>query len=136
VILPERIQKFIETEPMSGCWLWAGGERRGYGAVWLDGKTRPAHRVVYELLVGPITKPQLDHRCRNTFCVNPSHLSPVTARENIHAPGSTCLQALNAAKTHCPKGHPLDGRQTGGRRCTTCGRADALRRYYRRANAH
>lgn len=76
------------------------------------------------------------YRCVRADCVNPAHVVPATARENIHAPGSLCLQALNVAKTHCPKGHPLDGHQTGGRRCTTCGRADALRRYYRRQNVH
>lgn len=135
-LLPERIQRFIEPEPNTGCWLWAGGVSRGYGRVWWSGTTRAAHRVVYELLVGSITKPQLDHLCRTHECVNPTHIRPATAAENIHAPGSRCLQAVNVTKTHCPKGHPLDGRQTRGRRCTTCGRADALRRYHRRKNEH
>jgi len=133
--LPDRLQAFVEPEPTTGCWLWSGGHTRGYGRVWWQGRTLQAHRVVYELLVGPIPKPQLDHLCRTPACVNPQHLRPVTPAENIYASGSRCLQAINRTKTRCPKGHPLDGRQAGGRRCTTCGRADALRRYYRRKNA-
>lgn len=32
IILPERIQKKIMPEPMSGCWLWTGSiDHKGYG---------------------------------------------------------------------------------------------------------
>jgi hypothetical protein len=77
----------ITPLPWTGCWLWDGRRfsRNGYGRVWHDGKERQAHRVTYELLVGPI--PQgliLDHlpKCRVRCCVNPDHLEPVTHRTN------------------------------------------------------
>ena len=42
-----------------------------------------AHRFAYEEYVGPIPDGlQIDHLCRNKWCVNPEHLEPVTCREN------------------------------------------------------
>lgn len=68
----------------SACWLWAGCTRRGYGRVWRGGKMVLAHRVAYELLVGPIPEGlTLDHLCRNRACCNPNDLEPVTDRVNI-----------------------------------------------------
>jgi len=44
---------------------------------------RGKHGAAYELWRGPIPrKLQLDHLCRQTLCVNPWHLDPVTNREN------------------------------------------------------
>ena len=69
------------------CWNWtAGTSAKGYGCFRLgghDGKRTSAHRVAYELLVGPIPDGlELDHLCRNRRCVNPDHLEPVTGDEN------------------------------------------------------
>lgn len=68
-----------------GCWLWdAGCDRQGYGKFQLDGRKVSAHRVAYELMVGPIPLGQeLDHRhtCPKN-CVNPGHLRPVTSKQN------------------------------------------------------
>src|SRR5262245_30421803 len=58
------------------CWLWTGGRggRRGleYGIFRRTpgAKHEPAHRIAYELLVGPIPEGfQLDHLCKTTLCV-------------------------------------------------------------------
>lgn len=77
----------------TGCWVWRGGRMPfGYGSVWLDGRTRLAHRVFYERLVGPIPDGlQLDHLCRNPPCVNPAHLEPVTHTENSRRGSATKL---------------------------------------------
>lgn len=91
------------------CWIWTGWVNpEGYGRVVFKGKRYQAHRLVYEKLVGLIPKGlQLDHLCRNKSCVNPEHLEPVTAKENtLRGNGQS---AVNLRKTHCIRGHRLDG---------------------------
>jgi hypothetical protein len=71
---------------MSGCWLWGGGwdSGNGYGKVWWC-RAAMAHRVVYEVLVGPIPEGLvLDHGCRTRPCCNPDHLEPVTVAVNTN----------------------------------------------------
>lgn len=68
------------------CWLWQGGLfSNGYAAFWRDGHQTYAHRVAYEFSKGTLPLPiiHLDHLCRNTACVRPSHLQPVSRSENI-----------------------------------------------------
>jgi hypothetical protein len=68
----------------SGCWIWIGNKRHGYGLYWHEGKTQSAHRVSYEVFVGPIPKGlHLLHSCDNPSCINPSHLRPGTVKENM-----------------------------------------------------
>ena len=105
----------------NGCWEWQGAKQRiGYGIF----RKGVAHRTAYELAVGPIPVGlELDHVCGNRACVNPLHLEPVTRRENIMR--SQSFAAVNARKTHCPKGHPYSGqnllvRPSGDRRCRIC----------------
>ncbi len=68
-------QKFI-PEPNSGCWLWtAGGNNLGYGRMRVNGHMCGAHRISYELYIGPIpTGMHVLHNCDVRCCVNPSHL--------------------------------------------------------------
>lgn len=112
----------------NGCWIWNHvPTNSGYGAFCLDRIPRAAHRVVYELIKGPIPQGmQLDHLCRNRVCVNPDHLEPVTCRENLLR-GSETHAARNAIKTHCKYGHPFSGANLGAdrhgyKRCLTCHR--------------
>ena len=78
----------------SGCWLvrgWNSGN--GYGKVSVGGRSKMAHRVMYELLAGPIPEGLiLDHLCRNRACCHPDHLEPVTVKINTHR-GSAVLFA-------------------------------------------
>lgn len=116
----------------SGCWLWhVGLTPDGYGSATLRlSSLAPkykwrAHRLTYTLLVGPIPDGlQLDHLCRVRNCVNPTHLEPVTCLENVRRGTSS---AFWLAKTHCPRNHPYDERNTGrstkgGRICRACAR--------------
>jgi len=70
------------------CWLWTGRTRRGYGAINIrdeDGthRTRQAHRVAYELWIGPIPSGHtVEHTCRQTLCINPGHFEALTNQEN------------------------------------------------------
>ena len=57
------------------CWPWLAGTNQTYGIFWLDGKAQAAHRVAYEMLVGPIGAEDVDHTCGTALCVNPAHLT-------------------------------------------------------------
>lgn len=89
------------------CWVWTAGKNRGYGRTFWDGRHQYAHRISYELLVGPIPDGlTIDHLCRNRACENPGHLEPVTMRVNwLRGNAPTTYYAI---KTHCVKGHPFD----------------------------
>lgn len=107
----------------SGCWEFATDEKTstGYRQFKGFGETR-AHRVSYRLFKGSIPEGMVvDHLCRNRGCVNPDHLELKTIGGNLHAPGSMASAAINAAKTHCPRGHEYDYiRPNGARDCKRC----------------
>ncbi len=74
---------FDHVQQSSGCWIWSGATRSGYGMFRVGTKIMSSHVVSYLLKFGHISKGmQLDHLCRNTLCCNPSHLEPVTPKEN------------------------------------------------------
>lgn len=130
------VDRFMEKINVqeSGCWIWTGSTFwSGYGN--FNGQL--AHRASYELFVGPIPAGmQLDHVCHDETCrggtsclhrrcVRPVHLRVATNRENVLRGNSP--PALNAAKTHCRRGHEFTHENTrietsGSRRCLKCAR--------------
>ena len=130
--LPAWLAGRIQVHPVSRCWLWLGHlDRDGYGKL----RGRGVHRLVYELLVGPVPADLvLDHRedwgCLTRACCFPGHLVPVTPRENILR--GIGPSALNARKAECDHGHPFDEANTSRHRsrrdCRICGRG-RVRRY-------
>lgn len=70
------------------CWVYTGARNQdGYGIVWVDGAAHRAHRVAFELTVGPIPPGwEVDHvwlrGCRHRACIRPAHLEAVTGRVN------------------------------------------------------
>lgn len=136
VDLRARFEAYVRRT--AGCWDWTGARMaNGYGVFnmpdRLGGGTRLAHRVSYELNVGPIPDGlELDHLCRVRHCVRPDHLEAVTHRENdlrgaspflvAHREGR-CLRGLHAMT-------PENARVTsnGRRRCRACDPATQRKR--------
>jgi hypothetical protein len=119
-----------------GCWLWTAAlSTGGYGRAYFDGRVQQAHRISYELLVGPIPEGlHIDHLCRERHCVNPSHMEPVTPGENVLR--GVGPAALHAQMDNCTHGHPLSGENVridanGWRSCMACDRRRALDAYHR-----
>jgi len=96
--LIQQIAGRVDVQP-NGCWLWTGrvAPTTGYAVIAVGSNPhRIAHRVSYEVHVGPIPEGmQLDHRCHSADatcpgavacqhrrCVNPEHLEPVTGSTN------------------------------------------------------
>lgn len=122
--LPADVRFWKYVDKTDSCWNWIGSKRRrGYGRLKVNGKTFAAHRYSYELNVGPIPEGlHLDHLCKNTSCVNPDHLEPVTCAENIRR-GET--GKWQQPWTACSKGHELTDDNVrissdGRRRCLAC----------------
>jgi hypothetical protein len=142
--LADRFWAKVDRRGPEECWIWTGAlcalafggyghlgrGRRGEGNVL-------AHRVAYELLVGPIPPGlTIDHFRMNpgprnapcsTKCVNPAHLETVTMALNASRSGSPF--ARKARQTACHRGHAFDEKNThvdkrGRRICRVCDRDD------------
>ncbi len=122
-VLMPKVEKITE----SGCWIWMGYSQtvRGatYGSCWNGSRYIRSHRAVYENIKGVVPDGLvLDHLCRVTLCCNPDHLEPVTTRTNILR--GVSVTALQAAQTHCKRGHELSGSNlyvnNGCRVCKAC----------------
>lgn len=111
----------------NGCLIWPGVPTpSGYGQTYYRKRSRPAHRVIFELAYGEIPEGmQVLHACDNPPCVNPKHLSLGTPRKNS-------IEAVERGRhakvrnTHCPRGHSYveHGRieRNGWRACRICAR--------------
>lgn len=84
-----------EANRVQDCWEWIGRKnKRGYGVIDIlnekplnpkkvSWKGKMAHAFAYEDVIGAIPEgTELHHECKNTGCVNPFHLMPVTSKEH------------------------------------------------------
>lgn len=112
------------------CWEWTGAHNDlGYGQLWFAGRMVYTHRFAYEQFIGPIGEGlEIDHRCGNTGCCNPTHLEAVTHQENIR-------RGRAGTKTACNYGHDWTNprnvyiRHDGRRWCAACSRERQNRAY-------
>ena len=78
--MKQRLEKY-NIDPETLCWNWYGAhDKQGYGRVG----PKCAHRVSYEEYVGKIPPDMFVlHKCDNTKCINPDHLSIGTHQDNV-----------------------------------------------------
>lgn len=133
--LAERLWSKVEIR--DGCWIWTGATDERYGSIWDGTRLVKAHRVAYELVVGPIPAGfEVDHLCSRTRCVRPAHLEAVTGLTNLkreHRRRAALLSSSYGTHTdHCHKGHaktPENVRVSRGYHlCRTCERDRRARR--------
>jgi hypothetical protein len=121
------------------CWIWSGGRSSaGYGTLWRSdgGSAYRAHRISYELNIGPIPPGMVvDHTCHSLdaeclggttcphrACVNPSHLELVTSVVNTRRgrAGGPPGRAAETARRACWRGHPFTNKTRTRRGCAVC----------------
>jgi hypothetical protein len=142
ISLPAGYERRIPLDLSQPCWPWPGPPlAHGYARVMIDGDSKYAHRLVYQLHVGPIPRGwELDHACHSAAveagecfggacahraCWNPAHIEAVTSLENSLR-GNHPLFAV-ARRQVCLAGlHDLNNpanvftRKDGHRRCRPC----------------
>lgn len=93
--LPERLMKYLERDPSTGCLVWKGVRtKKGYARVRWQGRRVRVTRLVWKLLRGrwPRKDREILHSCDNPPCCEPAHLREGTVRQNArdrHAKGRT-----------------------------------------------
>lgn len=100
-----------------------GITERGRSTACFGTVTFMAHRLVWELSGRRIPEGlTLDHLCRNTRCVNPDHLEPVTGEENSRRYKEA--DKVGAYAVSCRRGHDLTvpGARRSNRSCAQCSR--------------
>lgn len=138
--LEDRLLHFLPERPDGACWIFDGAlNHGGYGVFSVRprggvAKQYRAHRVAFELWVGPIPDGfTVDHvraqGCVSRACCNPAHLEAVTDAENaLRGDGPP---ARVARRDRCVNGHPFDMTRRVGdkvyRDCSTCRRARGAR---------
>lgn len=145
---PETFWKRVRVQE-DGCWVWMGAnsgneraKRAPYGicTVWNEDYTVReyvlCHVLSYTVLVGPIPEGLiLDHLCRNTLCVHPLHLEPVTRGENVLRGMAPNILIMRSGR--CSRGHLIEGANAGiwkGKAqptCKTCHREHEMLRRMR-----
>jgi len=78
-----RFEHYVQRT--DSCWYWTGGMTpTGYGTFRVGKVQTGAHRWAWQWANGPIPEDmQIHHTCHTRRCVNPSHLTVVTRRQNL-----------------------------------------------------
>ena len=134
--MEERFWQKVRKGP--GCWEWTSARLpSGYGLISWRGTEHYAHRVSWMIHHGEVPAGMyVLHRCDNPPCVNPDHLYPGDAADNmrdcisrgrrnhLHKPIQLPITP-KGLPSRCRKGHAYLGRNLvvgarEGRRCRIC----------------
>lgn len=150
ILTPQQEQRFLvryaeavaaSTGHPDCCYLYQGPLLpSGYGRFYTGNHVYLAHRVAWEVLVGPI--PEGDdglgllnvlHHCDNPPCIRREHLFVGTQAENnadmLAKDRQGGAPADNARKIRCLCGKPYDARNSSGDRFHRACRQEYNRRY-------
>jgi len=122
--LPPMERVILRSEWQGPCVVYGGGMHPdGYGSIGHNKKRWLVHRLMWELLVGPIPDGlTLDHLCRNRICWWPDHLEVVPHGVNTTRGFGPAGKYIR--RTHCKHGHEYTPRNTymrgNSRTCRTC----------------
>ena len=133
----------VDVRGPDECWPWRGlRDAQGYGLFYFRDeygkrKRTRAHRWLLgymrgrPLILKPTGVEEGCHRCDNEPCCNLAHLYVGTRKQNL-ADAVERKRLWQLKRTHCPKGHPLDGvkvqKEKSRRYCKTCERDDSHQR--------
>jgi len=122
----ERFQSYCIKD--GDCIIWTGyKDRDGYGQMTLRRYVRKTHRVALWIAGRPVPQGHVvNHSCRRRDCVNPQHLTVITASENSLR-DSRSAGYINSQKTHCREGHLYDRHYGKQRYCSQCEAAKSKR---------
>lgn len=83
--LADRFWAHVPHRPDVGCWLWNDiRDKKRYRSLSYKNKSRPAHRLSWELHFGEIPNGLfVCHHCDTPLCVRPDHLFLGTNQENL-----------------------------------------------------
>jgi len=81
----EDVWNYVDLQGYDKCWKFKGYRNDdGYGNIAVNKKSYMAHRLIFELLYGPIPEGILIcHTCDNPLCCNPYHLFKGTPLVNM-----------------------------------------------------